>query len=111
MCSPCFKKRGLEEGRLVDGAKIVGGFQHPIRAPAPLPTAPVVPTFAATLPAAAPAPAIPPLAIMGIGSWPRPRWLERLLHERPNSPSSMSPPTAFATRRRSAGSVAHARWR
>jgi 5-methyltetrahydropteroyltriglutamate--homocysteine methyltransferase len=41
-----------------------------------------VPTFAATLPAAAAAPAIPPLAVMGIGSWPRPRWLVRLLHER-----------------------------
>lgn len=25
VCSPCFKKRGLDEGRLVDGAKIVGG--------------------------------------------------------------------------------------
>ena len=25
VCSPCFKKRGLDEGRLVDGAAIVGG--------------------------------------------------------------------------------------
>jgi TusA-related sulfurtransferase len=25
VCSPCFKKRGLDEARLVDGAKIVGG--------------------------------------------------------------------------------------
>lgn len=59
-----------------------GAFRRPTRAPAPLPTSPVVPAFAATLPAAAPAPAIPPLAVMGIGSWPRPRWLVRLLHER-----------------------------
>lgn len=25
VCSPCFKKRGLNEGNLVDGAAIVGG--------------------------------------------------------------------------------------
>ncbi len=25
VCSPCFKKRGLDEGNLVDGATIVGG--------------------------------------------------------------------------------------
>jgi predicted peroxiredoxin len=25
VCSPCFKKRGLDEGKLVDGATIVGG--------------------------------------------------------------------------------------
>lgn len=25
VCSPCFKKRGLDEENLVDGAKIVGG--------------------------------------------------------------------------------------
>jgi predicted peroxiredoxin len=25
VCSPCFKKRGLDEGALVPGAKIVGG--------------------------------------------------------------------------------------
>lgn len=25
VCSPCFKKRGLDEDNLIDGAKIVGG--------------------------------------------------------------------------------------
>jgi predicted peroxiredoxin len=25
VCSPCFKKRGLDEGMLVEGAKLVGG--------------------------------------------------------------------------------------
>lgn len=34
------------------------------------------------LPDPAPAPAISPLSVMGIGSWPRPAWLGRLLHER-----------------------------
>ena len=32
------------------------------------------------LPPPAPAPPIPPLAIMGIGSWPRPRWMLKALH-------------------------------
>ncbi len=25
VCSPCFKKRGLDDGKLIEGAKIVGG--------------------------------------------------------------------------------------
>lgn len=35
-----------------------------------------------TLPAPAPAPAVRPFSVMGIGSWPRPAWLLRALHER-----------------------------
>ena len=35
----------------------------------------------ATLPLPAPAPAIPPLAVMGIGSWPRPRWMLQAIHD------------------------------
>jgi 5-methyltetrahydropteroyltriglutamate--homocysteine methyltransferase len=34
------------------------------------------------LPAPSPAPAIEPLSVMGIGSWPRPRWMLRAIHER-----------------------------
>ncbi len=34
-----------------------------------------------SLPAPAPAPALPRLAVFGVGSWPRPRWLLRALHE------------------------------
>ncbi|MBL6757761.1 MAG: sulfurtransferase TusA family protein [Planctomycetes bacterium] len=34
------------------------------------------------LPAPAPAPPIEPLSVMGVGSWPRPTWLLRSLHER-----------------------------
>ena len=34
------------------------------------------------LPEPAPAPAIEPLSVMGVGSWPRPPWLLRALHER-----------------------------
>ena len=33
------------------------------------------------LPAPAPAPAIAPLSVMGIGSWPRPRWMLQALHD------------------------------
>ena len=33
------------------------------------------------LPPPASAPALPALAVMGIGSWPRPRWLVRAIHE------------------------------
>jgi 5-methyltetrahydropteroyltriglutamate--homocysteine methyltransferase len=33
------------------------------------------------LPPPAPAPAIEPLSVMGIGSWPRPRWMLQAVHE------------------------------
>jgi 5-methyltetrahydropteroyltriglutamate--homocysteine methyltransferase len=35
----------------------------------------------ASLPAPAAAPAIAPLSVMGIGSWPRPRWMLQAIHE------------------------------
>ncbi len=51
------------------------------RRPAPI-TQPVLkPTIPDSLPAPAPAPPIAPLSVMGVGSWPRPRWLLRALHE------------------------------
>jgi 5-methyltetrahydropteroyltriglutamate--homocysteine methyltransferase len=37
--------------------------------------------FLDKLPVPAPAPAIRPLSIMGIGSWPRPRWMLQAVHE------------------------------
>lgn len=36
----------------------------------------------ASLPEPRPAPRIPPFAVMGMGSWPRPRWMLQALHER-----------------------------
>jgi len=33
------------------------------------------------LPPPAPAPEIPPLSVMGIGSWPRPRWMLQAIHD------------------------------
>ena len=35
-----------------------------------------------SLPAPAPAPRIIPLSVMGIGSWPRPRWMLQAVHDR-----------------------------
>jgi 5-methyltetrahydropteroyltriglutamate--homocysteine methyltransferase len=40
-----------------------------------------VPEAAPRRAAAIPAPPIPPLAVMGMGSWPRPRWMTEALHE------------------------------
>src|SRR3989442_87700 len=42
------------------------------RVPVPVP---------APLPQPAPAPAVRPLSVMGIGSWPRPRWMLQAIHE------------------------------
>lgn len=38
-------------------------------------------TIPSDLPEPIAAPPIPPLAVMGVGSWPRPAWLLRMLHE------------------------------
>ncbi|MGI4855630.1 MAG: 5-methyltetrahydropteroyltriglutamate--homocysteine methyltransferase [Janthinobacterium lividum] len=38
-------------------------------------------TIPVSLAAPAPVPAIAPLSVMGIGSWPRPRWMLQALHE------------------------------
>lgn len=52
-----------------------GKRQAPITQPVVVPTVPVA------LPPPVPAPRLAPMAIMGVGSWPRPRWLLRALHE------------------------------
>jgi 5-methyltetrahydropteroyltriglutamate--homocysteine methyltransferase len=65
-----------------------GAFaERAVRAPSPVrpalaPSIRVVSVAIPTaLPGPAPAPAIPPLAVMGIGSWPRPRWMVQAVHE------------------------------
>jgi 5-methyltetrahydropteroyltriglutamate--homocysteine methyltransferase len=42
---------------------------------------PVPVSIPAALPAPAPAPEIRPLSVMGVGSWPRPRWMLRAIHD------------------------------
>lgn len=51
------------------------------RRQAPVTQPVVVPTIPDRLPEPVPAPAIDALAVMGVGSWPRPSWLIRALHE------------------------------
>src|SRR5205085_2502436 len=51
------------------------------RAAAPLGQQPIAITIPTVLPSPAAAVQIPPLSVMGIGSWPRPRWLMRAIHE------------------------------
>ena len=50
------------------------GIGQQLRVPVAIPSS--------SLPPPAPAPAIPPLSVMGIGSWPRPRWMLQAIHDR-----------------------------
>ena len=47
----------------------------------PLPAAPQAVVIPDQLPTVAAAPALRPLSVMGIGSWPRPRWMLAATHE------------------------------
>ena len=78
-----FVKRGQERSFLVCKGALAERRAASARArPAAPITRPVVPvTIPARLPAPAPAPPIAPLAVMGIGSWPRPRWMLQAIHD------------------------------
>ncbi len=52
------------------------------RAPLPISHEVVEVRIPVALPPPAPAPAIRPLSVMGIGSWPRPRWMLAAIHDR-----------------------------
>jgi len=56
--------------------------RRPARVPLPISHAVVDVRIPASLPTPAPAPAIRPLSVMGIGSWPRPRWMLTAIHDR-----------------------------
>jgi len=43
--------------------------------------APVLVQIPSVLPKPAPAPEVPPLSVMGVGSWPRPRWMLQAIHD------------------------------
>ena len=49
--------------------------------PASPPTPDHRPPTPVHIPVSLPAPVIPPLSVMGIGSWPRPRWMLQALHD------------------------------
>ena len=79
-----FTKTGRQRSFLVCKGPLSG---RPAAAARPAPPASVlartgVPVvIPVTLPSPAPAAAIRPLAVMGIGSWPRPRWMLAAMHE------------------------------
>ncbi|MCX5731739.1 MAG: 5-methyltetrahydropteroyltriglutamate--homocysteine methyltransferase, partial [Deltaproteobacteria bacterium] len=68
----------VSKGKFVPST--AGGDAGPVRARMPgLQILPV--QIPDVLPPPAPAPAIAPLSVMGIGSWPRPRWMLQALHQ------------------------------
>src|SRR5215475_14136352 len=79
-----FTRAGRQRSFLVSKGRF-GGARRPGDRPAPpaavLARSAVPVHVPASLPPPAPAPAIPALAVMGIGSWPRPRWMLQAMHE------------------------------
>jgi 5-methyltetrahydropteroyltriglutamate--homocysteine methyltransferase len=75
-------KRGRERSFLVcKGALAERRAEAPAAAGAVVSRRVVEVTIPSVLPSPAPAPAILPLSVMGIGSWPRPRWMLQAIHE------------------------------
>lgn len=66
------------KGTLAERPPAIGGA--PVAIAAVHQRAPV--TIPASLPLPRPAPAIAPLSVMGVGSWPRPRWMLQAVHDR-----------------------------
>lgn len=76
-------KQGKQRSFLVSKGAFEPGAARTETAPAAAPGIEIVAvTIPQRLPEPAPAPAIRPLSVMGVGSWPRPRWLLQSLHER-----------------------------
>ena len=79
-----FVRRGKErsflvcKGRLAERPRSRRLSATAVAAVARQPVAITVPT---TLPAPSAAPTVRPLSVMGIGSWPRPRWMLQAIHE------------------------------
>src|SRR6266849_5282975 len=72
-----FVKRGKERSFLVCRGMLAERAARPVpvsHAPAVVERGVVRVTIPAALPAPVPAPAVRALGVMGIGSWPRPRW-------------------------------------
>src|SRR5713226_1513419 len=75
-------RRGRERSFLVCKGALAERRARAVRQvpPSILRLEPVAVRIPERLPAPAPAPALPTLAVMGIGSWPRPRWLLQAIH-------------------------------
>jgi 5-methyltetrahydropteroyltriglutamate--homocysteine methyltransferase len=77
-----FVKRGRERSFLVcKGSLTEHRTRQPNRAPVPPPRRVVEVSIPKTLPRPSPAPGILPLSVMGVGSWPRPRWMLQAIHD------------------------------
>jgi 5-methyltetrahydropteroyltriglutamate--homocysteine methyltransferase len=80
-----FTKTGRQRSFLVCKGPLSGRPRAATPRPAPpasvLARTGVPVTIPTSLPVPAPAAAIRPLAVMGIGSWPRPRWMLQAMHE------------------------------
>jgi 5-methyltetrahydropteroyltriglutamate--homocysteine methyltransferase len=78
-----FTRRGRERSFLVCKGSLAERTQRAraARAPLPRPRQIVEVTVPDALPPPAPVPAIRSLAVMGVGSWPRPRWLLPAIHD------------------------------
>ena len=69
----------VAKGKFAPGAAAIAGVGP---APSRAEVRRVAPVYIpASLPSPAPAPVIRPLSVMGIGSWPRPRWMLQALHD------------------------------
>jgi len=79
-----FVRRGKERSFLVCKGQLAERRPSRSVSAAPLVTItrePVAITVPPVLPAPSAAPAVRPLSVMGIGSWPRPRWMLQAIHE------------------------------
>lgn len=75
-----FVRRGRERNFLVAKGPFVESAPSGRRSTSPTGPPAVSVTIPGTLPAPAPASPIAPLSVMGIGSWPRPRWMVKAIH-------------------------------
>jgi 5-methyltetrahydropteroyltriglutamate--homocysteine methyltransferase len=76
-------RRDRERSFLVARGALAARTAAPVAPRAPLVTSRsvVAVQVPASLPSPAPVAPIPPLAVMGIGSWPRPRWMLAAIHD------------------------------
>ncbi len=74
-------KDGKQRSFLVSKGKLAERKKNASSPPATIIQAVMEINIPTSLPRPAPAPAIKPLSVMGIGSWPRPRWMVQAIHE------------------------------
>jgi 5-methyltetrahydropteroyltriglutamate--homocysteine methyltransferase len=76
-------KVGRQRSFLVCKGKLAERQAVPAPAASPMEAMRIVPVvIPATLPAPVAVPRVRPLSVMGIGSWPRPRWMLQAVHDR-----------------------------